>query len=84
MNNSHTASTSVALCDCCDKRPGTRTTWQFGMEAWACDECRGVEPEARIGPAHVFADADNNGLNARVLIEAQSDEDVSKNTGKQP
>jgi hypothetical protein len=69
----HTENSSVALCDCCDKRPGTARIFAFGIETWACDECRGVEPSP-IGPAHVFADADNNGLNARVLIEALADE----------
>jgi hypothetical protein len=30
-------------CDCCGRvRPLTRC-WPFGMETFACDECRGVD-----------------------------------------
>jgi hypothetical protein len=38
---------AVALCDCCDKRPGTRKVWPYGIETWACDECCGNAPEAQ-------------------------------------
>lgn len=36
---------TVALCDCCDKRPGTRKVWPYGIETWACDECCGDAPD---------------------------------------
>lgn len=33
----------VALCDCCDTRPGTATLIVTGIETWVCDRCRGAE-----------------------------------------
>lgn len=41
-------------------------------------EARDTIATAPIGTAHVFADADNNGLNARVLPEAKTSNLVSK------
>lgn len=29
----------VALCDCCDQRPGTRMIVACGIETWVCDVC---------------------------------------------
>jgi hypothetical protein len=33
-------------CDCCArKRPLTQCFTSCGLETWACDECRGIEPD---------------------------------------
>lgn len=35
----------VALCDCCDERPGTRMIVACGIETWVCDVCSGSEED---------------------------------------
>lgn len=48
---------TVALCDCCDRRPGNRMIIACGVETWICDVCSGVETESAAGPVP-SADAD--------------------------
>lgn len=36
---------TVALCDCCNERPGTAMLIVCGIEAWVCDKCRGIEED---------------------------------------
>lgn len=30
-------------CDCCSKYRPLSRCWAYGIETWACDECRGFE-----------------------------------------
>jgi hypothetical protein len=34
----------VALCDCCDQRPGVRTVFAAGCETWVCEPCSEWRP----------------------------------------
>ena len=31
----------VGQCDCCGKMRPLSQCWAFGIETWACEECRG-------------------------------------------
>lgn len=35
----------VALCDCCDERPGTTMVAVNGIDTWVCDTCLDIEGE---------------------------------------
>lgn len=34
----------IADCDCCGKHRPVSKLWAFGIETWACEECRECEP----------------------------------------
>jgi hypothetical protein len=39
----------VALCDCCDERPGTHMVIACGLEMWVCDVCSDGDREPEAG-----------------------------------
>lgn len=42
----------VALCDCCDQRPGTHMIIACGIETWVCDVCADGDREPEELPMH--------------------------------
>lgn len=63
----------VALCDCCDARPGTAMVIVCGIETWACDRCRGWDDEdPEESPAMLQQKADRaRGLALQATEERQ-------------
>jgi hypothetical protein len=43
-------------CDCCGEYRWLRQTWVGELETWACDPCRGVEPDAYDEPPGIDPD----------------------------
>lgn len=39
----------VGECDCCGKMRPLSKCWAYGIETWACDECRGLSDDAGEG-----------------------------------
>jgi hypothetical protein len=38
-------SACIGTCDCCVENVEVCQCWVHGIETWACDVCRGVEPK---------------------------------------
>ena len=37
--------TMLGECDCCGRKRELTRCWPFGIETFACDECRGIPPD---------------------------------------
>jgi hypothetical protein len=62
----------VALCDCCDERPGVRTVVAFGIETWVCDPCSGEtdpDPYGEMAEARDEAKAERDSYTTQNSID---------------